>query len=865
MKVMHKLLLLSVLPFLVILFSIIFVSKHQSESILRQRIMEAVNLELTIHSNQIEAFFHKKIDELKMIGSTPVVNKGSIPEILSYFEREQKRLSRYIEGIYYNDLDGTVYDVSGATFSVRDRYYFPEIARGKVVITKVIKSRATENPIVLVLVPIFDTNGKRTGAVGGTILVKDLLEMVMDIKVGKSGYAILVDEDNRVISAFGKQRHLVNEQFSELANSAVSTEGMEQIIKDIRNQSHHSNRVVYDHSSFLAFFKPIETTRWSLVFMHKESEVLADLKRMNTLYVLMCFLGGMAICLFVYGTKRIVLDPIKTLVRVQQQFGEGNLSVRSKNVSQDEFGALSLSFNEMADQLSKRTIELTDSEERYRMLFNSTHDAILVHQPSAEGEPRKFIEVNDIACKMYGYTRQEMLKLSPLDLVIHKQAVKYRMWVKRLFSEKHCVYEIIHKTHVGEEISVEISAHLFEFQDQPTVLCLVRDITQRKQVEKQLQQSQKLEAIGTLAGGIAHDFNNILSPLLGYSEMLMYDIADDSPLQTSVNEIYRASLRARDLVQQILAFSRQAEDDPKPIKVHPVVKEALKLIRASLPKTINIEQQIDPDCGAVISDPTQIHQIVMNLVTNAYHAMEDTGGTLTVILQQIRIESNPSEFIGLKSGTYACLTVKDTGIGIERDNFEKIFNPYFTTKGKDKGTGLGLSVVHGIVKSYGGDIQIFSEAGKGTEAYVYLPVVESKIEHRAREVGNIISEGTERILLVDDEEAIVRLEQQMLERLGYQVVTRTASFDALEAFKANPDRYDLIVTDMTMPNMTGDKLSEEIKKIRPEIPVIICTGFSEKIDGEKCKALGIQGYVMKPIVRNEFAGTIREVIDNTSQ
>jgi CheY-like chemotaxis protein len=243
--------------------------------------------------------------------------------------------------------------------------------------------------------------------------------------------------------------------------------------------------------------------------------------------------------------------------------------------------------------------------------------------------------------------------------------------------------------------------------------------------------------------------------------------------------------------------------------------------------------------------------------------MEDTGGTLTVVLKQIRMETGQVESLELEPGIYACLTVKDTGIGIERGNLEKIFNPYFTTKGKDKGTGLGLSVVHGIVKGYGGDIQINSEAGKGTEAYVYLPIVESKIEHRAKEVGNFISEGTERILLVDDEEAIVRLEQQMLEKLGYEVIARTGSFDALEAFKANPDRYDLIVTDMTMPNMTGIKLSKEIKKIRPEIPVIICTGFSEKIDGEKCKALGIQGYVMKPIVRNEFAGTIREVIDKT--
>jgi CheY-like chemotaxis protein len=370
-----------------------------------------------------------------------------------------------------------------------------------------------------------------------------------------------------------------------------------------------------------------------------------------------------------------------------------------------------------------------------------------------------------------------------------------------------------------------------------------------------------MEAIGTLAGGIAHDFNNILSPLLGHAELLMSDLNEDSPLQASVNEIYRASLRARDLVQQILAFSRQTEDELKPIKIHPAVKEALTLLRASLPKTINIEQNIDSNCGAVIADPTQIHQIAMNLATNAYHAMEDTGGTLKVALKQVQMEPDQSKNIGLVPGTYACLTVSDTGCGIQKEILDKIFDPYFTTKGKSKGTGLGLSVVHGIVKGYGGDIHIKSEPGKGTEVCVYLPIIESKIEKGATHSIESIQGGTEKILLVDDEEAIVRMEQQMLKQLGYQVTTRTGSIDALEAFKANPDRYDLIITDMTMPNMTGIQLAQEIKKIRPEIPIIICTGFSDQINEEKCKAMGIQGYVMKPIVRKEFAGTIRTVLD----
>ena len=560
-------------------------------------------------------------------------------------------------------------------------------------------------------------------------------------------------------------------------------------------------------------------------------------------------------------------NPGTQVYEYRLKYADGSLhsNIVSKATYNDDNGNLMGMVGFYTDITGRNRAEeaLRESEERYRLLFNSANDAVFVHQPSAEGKPSKFIEVNDIACKMYGYTREELLELTPLDLVISGQEEDARIWVGRLLSDKYSFFEIVHKASDGKEIPVEINAHLFDFKGRPTILSIVRDITDRKRSEAQLQQSQKMEAIGTLAGGIAHDFNNILSPLLGYAELLKEDLSDESPLQASVNEIIRASLRARDLVQQILAFSRQTEDELKPIRIHPAVKEAIKLLRASLPKTIDIEQNIDPDCGAVTASPTQIHQIVMNLATNAYHAMEDSAGTLKVLLKQFQIEPDQSESKEIEPGTYACLTVSDTGVGIEKDILDKIFDPYFTTKEKNKGTGLGLSVVHGIVKNYGGDIHIYSEPGKGTEVHVYLPIIESKIEEGAKDSIESIQGGTEKILLVDDEEAIVRVEQQMLEGLGYEVSTRAGSVDALEAFKANPDRYDLIITDMTMPNMTGIRLAQEIKKIRPEIPVIICTGFSDQIDKEKCKAMSIQGYVMKPIVRKEFAGTIREVLDRS--
>jgi PAS domain S-box-containing protein len=394
---------------------------------------------------------------------------------------------------------------------------------------------------------------------------------------------------------------------------------------------------------------------------------------------------------------------------------------------------------------------------------------------------------------------------------------------------------------------------------------LAIDVTERKKLEERIQQAQKLEAIGTLAGGIAHDFNNILFPLVGFAEMLKMDIPLDSPSQNHIDEILRAALRSKDLVKQILTFSRQSNQNVRPIKLQPIVKEALALIRSSIPTTIEIQHDIDPGCGIVVADSTQIHQIIMNLATNAYHAMEQTGGRLKVHLKQIRLESDYSVFPEITSGEYAFLTVADTGNGIEKDVMDKIFDPYFTTKETGKGTGLGLSVVLGIVKSYNGDIRIYSEPGKGAEVHVYLPIMDQKALDIQTDRSEYIQGGTEKILLVDDEEIIVRMEQQMLERLGYRVTIRTGSVDALEAFKANPDSFDLVVTDMTMPNMTGVQFSMEIKKIRPDIPVILCTGFSYLVNDEKSKALGIQALVMKPVVMKEIAETIRKVLDNSEK
>ena len=381
--------------------------------------------------------------------------------------------------------------------------------------------------------------------------------------------------------------------------------------------------------------------------------------------------------------------------------------------------------------------------------------------------------------------------------------------------------------------------------------------------ENQLQQVMKLQAIGTLAGGIAHDFNNILFPIVGYTELTMDDVPEDSQARKNLAEVLKAANRAKELIQQILTFSRQNGQERKPLKVQTLIKEALKMLRATIPSSIEIQCFVEEDCGHVKGDPTQIHQVIMNLCTNAYHALQETGGKLEVSLNEINLSYEQSlQRVGMKAGRHLVLIVKDNGQGMPPEVLERIFEPYYTTKEQGKGTGLGLSVIHGIIKNHGGDISVHSQPGIGSTFSVYLPVIDDITVEIEPLMPAGATNGNEHILLIDDEEQIIDIERRILENLGYEVTPKTDSEEALAEFSARPDRFDLVITDMTMPKITGDRLARRLMDIKPQIPVILCTGFNEAITEEKALAMGIDKFVMKPIVKNELANTIRTVLDN---
>jgi PAS domain S-box-containing protein len=408
-----------------------------------------------------------------------------------------------------------------------------------------------------------------------------------------------------------------------------------------------------------------------------------------------------------------------------------------------------------------------------------------------------------------------------------------------------------------EELSSDIAFGLYNMD---LAKERMRTKKERENLQKQLAQVQQMEAIGNLAGGIAHDFNNILSAVIGYTELALDSVAKGSLIKDHLQEVYAAGKRAKELVGQILTFARKSDKAFKPIRVDLVVKEVLKLIRSSLPTTIEIKQNIASQ-SLVMGNATQMHQIVMNLCTNASHAMEDRCGVIKVSLRDIVIKSEKKgKPLGLRAGSYVEFTISDTGAGISPDIIDSIFEPYFTTKRPGEGTGMGLALVHGIVESCRGKITVDSLLGKGTTLRIFLPITKNATAD-GLSTSEALPCGTERILFIDDEIQITKMWDQLLERLGYVVTTRNSSLEALGLFRSNAGDFDLVITDMTMPNMTGDELAIELMKIRPDIPVILCTGYSKKISEKTALEMGIKAFAYKPIAKMDLTKTVRKVLD----
>jgi PAS domain S-box-containing protein len=500
---------------------------------------------------------------------------------------------------------------------------------------------------------------------------------------------------------------------------------------------------------------------------------------------------------------------------------------------------------------------LLASEEKYRLLVQNANGAIFIVQDGVIKFPNPKTET------LTGYSSTELANMPFINLV--RPADRNRVieqYRNALDGEKVPVFSSRVFDRAGTEKWVEINGIPLNWEGKPAVLVFLRDITEQKNLEFQLMHAQKLDAIGTLAVGIAHDFNNILAAIVGYAELISWEVPQSSRAERNLEQLLKAGRRATDLVRQILAFSRQGREERTPLEIGPIVKEILKLLRASLPSSIEIRQAIENDIGKMEADPTQIHRVLMNLCTNAAHAMRKDGGLLEVSLSRVDMDAGTAaQYPNLLPGRYIKLSVSDTGHGMSPEVLEKIFDPYFTTKEAGEGSGLGLAVVHGIVESLRGAITTSSKPGKGTTFHIYFPQTDyAQATADTQKLEPFLMGGNERILFIDDEQGLVDVGEQILKSLKYEVTVRTSSMEALELFRAHPQRFDLVITDMTMPNMTGDKLAKELLRIRADIPIVLCTGFSEQLREEAAKELGIRELAMKPLVTSDLAKTIRRAL-----
>jgi len=555
------------------------------------------------------------------------------------------------------------------------------------------------------------------------------------------------------------------------------------------------------------------------------------------------------------GTRPPSMDPVQHEHRAVRRDGEVIYVLVRHRAVMDPRGRIIKTVGVHQDITARRLMEdaLRESETRLRAVLDGSRDAIAVSKDGIR------IFANPAFVTLLGYdSADEVIGKPVLDLI----APESRDFVAELTRKRMrgepvpLLYEQTVLRKDGTKVFTEVSISPYELKGEEFWCVILRDMTEKKKLEEQLRRAQKMEALGTLAGGIAHDFNNILAAMIGFTEMAKDRALKGSRQEEHLQRVSAAGLRGRDLVRQMLTFSRKSDHDKEPLQLSGLVKEATKLIRASIPSTITIRVRAGSASDFILADPVQIQQILMNLCTNAAYAMREKGGTLGIELSDC--DMPPTEVTG--QGPYVRLVVRDTGAGIPTAIMDKIFDPFFTTKAQGEGTGLGLSVVHGIVEQHEGHITVESTPGEGSAFTVYFPKIAER--PKAEAIGEEpIPTGHERVLFIDDEDALVAIGQGMLGSLGYKVISKTSSREALAVLRLDPSRIDLVITDQTMPDITGIELAKEVLALRPDMPVILCTGFSHIVDEKVARAAGIKAFVMKPLTKREIAKTIRKVLD----
>ncbi len=714
--------------------------------------------------------------------------------------------------------------------------------------------------------------------------IDEFRDSILSYKTGESGYAYVLGEDGATVI------HPKLQGINLLQQSKYPNQFLKQILKEKNGKINYfwQNPGEEKPREKIVIFRHLPKYKWIVASSSYVEEVFSPLRTFRNflavvlIIIILSFIGIASVI------SASVAKPLISLMDKLEEGAKGDFTVRMDEGAPDEFGKLSYHFNSFMDQLEKnhekigaeiqKNIEaraaLVKNDLKLRGLFDQSFQFTGILSPSGILE-----EINQTGLDFAGCNLEDVVDKPfwQTPWWRHDTIVQQRLKeaVKKATQGNLLRYETtnISKDDKIKDIDISIKPVFNSSGEVAFIIAEARDITEyklaareRKKIAVQMEKSQKMEAIGTLAGGIAHDFNNILSGILGYAQLAEMNLDNPIKAKGHMAQIVKGAQRAAGLIQQILTFSRQTEYEKHPLSLHLVVKEALKLLRSSIPTIIEINEKIVSK-ERVLADPTQMHQVIMNLCTNAYHAIGETGGSLTVKLDEVEISNTKDVFEqAMNKGRYLEIEITDTGQGMDEKTLLKAFDPYFTTKEVGKGTGFGLALVHAIVEEHDGYIKVKSSIGQGSSFYIYLPVVKPETDHSVNlKEEKPLKGGTEKIMVVDDEEDIRLIFQEFLIEYGYTVLTFENGLKALEAFEKDPDQFDLVVTDMTMPQMTGDELARNLLNVRQDIPIILCTGYSETISEAKILEIGIRKYLQKPVSNIELTALIREILDKDVQ
>ncbi len=716
-----------------------------------------------------------------------------------------KSLGSEYEDFFLTDKNGIVCGIASDKtrkgIDISDREYFKDAIKGKASISIPVISKATGKLIMVVSVPVYSKSGKFAGIAGGPLNIDFMIKNISSIKIGNTGYPFIVDHRGVVIVHQDKT-HILTTNMYEIQGSLKITRRM-------MNNETGSEEYIYNGIKKIAGFAPVPFTGWKVVVTQNRDEIFAPSKSVLFFIIFSGFIFMAIVATGIVFISRKISGSVENTIKILREITEHTNEV----------------------------VLTIDLDKRISWANSIIENITGISSRDLKGREPVLTNLNNI----------------PVD----------EIW-SLLDSGNAWTGRIILKDIKNEDVTLEAMI-LPVKNDNGTIYSYIeigRNITHELMIENRMRQAQKIEAVGTLAGGIAHDFNNILAGIFGYAQISLTNLDDKSRTKKNIEEILKAAERARDLVQQILTFSRKSDIEFKPVNIASVIKEAMILLRASIPSTVELHESINSD-AYIMGDRIQIHQIIINLCTNASHAIENSRGVINVSLNDLFADKEFVRFHpGLLEGPHVQLTVTDSGKGMNPEIIEQIFDPFFTTKPQGKGTGLGLSVVHGIIQKLNGIINVYSEPGKGTTFSVILPVstdIKYRSEHEDKE--KTINGGTEKILLIDDETTIINSFQPGLENIGYKVKSFSDSLHALDNFRSNPYLYDIIITDQTMPRMTGIDLTNEIRKLREDIPVILSSGYIDRNIEEISRKAGISGIIRKPATLYDIASAIRKALD----